>query len=108
MVAWLSTVYFAFSRKPVERANQRGVFLKMIKFINAVLLIINIISCVVAALVGIFGIIEQIVGAGCAERLLKKFNIPLSYRQIFFIGLVSVALMIITYILRRKLTGKPL
>lgn len=80
----------------------------MIKFISIVLLIINIISCVVAALVGIFGIFEQIAGAGCAKRLLKKFNIPLSYNQIFLIGIISIALVIITYILRRKLSGKPL
>lgn len=80
----------------------------MIGFISIVLLIINIISSALSVLFGIYGIFEQIVGAGCVERLIQKFNIPLSYRQIFFIGLVSVALMIITYILRRKLTGKPL
>ena len=80
----------------------------MIRFISIVLLIINIISSVLSILFGIYGIFEQIVGAGCVERLLKKFKIPLSYNQIFIIGFVSVALMIITYILRRKLTGKPL
>ena len=80
----------------------------MNRFISVVLLIINAISFVVMVVFVAYGLFEQIVGRGYVERLLKKFNIPLSYSQIFLIGIVSIVLVIITYILRMKLSGKPL
>lgn len=75
-------------------------------FVNAVLLIINIISFVITVLFGVFGIYEQIMGPIDAEKLLKKLHIPLSYNQALIIGFICLALMIITYILRAKLSGK--
>lgn len=80
----------------------------MIKFLRKVLLIINAISFALMVVFTIYGIFEQIVGAGCVKRLIEKLNFPLSYNQIFLLGLVSIALVIITYTLRKKLSGKPL
>lgn len=78
----------------------------MTAFVNIVLLIVNIISFVITALFGVFGLYEQIMGPADAEKLLKKLHIPLSYNQALIIGFVCLALMIITYILRAKLLGK--
>ena len=78
----------------------------MTAFINAFLLIINIISFVITVFFIIFGIYEQIVGPAGAEKLLKKLHIPLSYNQVLIIGFVCLSLMIISYILREILSGK--
>lgn len=75
-------------------------------FFNILLLILNIISFAATVLFAIFGIYEQIMGPADAEKLLKKLHIPLSYNQALIIGLVCLALMIVSYILRAKLSGK--
>ena len=78
----------------------------MTAFINAFLLIINVISFAATVLFAIFGICEQIMGPADAEKLLKKLRIPLSYNQTLIIGFACLALMIISYILRAKLSGR--
>jgi hypothetical protein len=75
-------------------------------FINSFLLVLNIISFVVTVLFAVFGIYEQIMGPAYAEKLLKKLHIPLSYNQALIIGFGCLALMIISYILRAKLSGR--
>ena len=57
-------------------------------------------------LFSIFGIYEQIMGPADAEKLLKKLHIPLTYNQVLIIAFVFLALMIISYILRAKLSGR--
>lgn len=74
-------------------------------FINTVLLVANIISWVVVVLFGAIGIYEQITGPAGVEKLLKKLNIPLSFNQVFIIGIISIVLLWGTYILRKKLSG---
>ncbi len=71
-------------------------------FVNTVLLIINVAS---AALVAVFGICDEIMGAAYVERLLEKLHIPLSYNQALIIVYVCGVLMITTFILRKKLFG---
>lgn len=78
----------------------------MMAFVNAVLLIINIISSIIIILILIFGIYEQIVGLDDAKKLLKDLHIPLSYNQVLVLLFVCFALMDITYILRAKLSGE--
>ena len=78
----------------------------MTTFINTILLIVNFISIAMTVLFAIFGVYEQIMGPADAEKLLKKMHIPLSYNQALIIGLVCLALMIISYILRAKLSGR--
>lgn len=75
-------------------------------FINIILLIVNIISFCATVLFAIFGIYEQIMGPTDAEKLLKKFQVPLSYNQVLIIGFVCIVLLIISYILRAKLSGR--
>ncbi len=78
----------------------------MTSFINVFLLIINVTSFATTVLFAIFGIYEQIMGPADAEKLLKKLHIPLSYNQTLIIGFACLALMIISYILREKLSGR--
>ena len=78
----------------------------MTSFINTILLIINIISFSATVLFSIFGVYEQIMGPANAEKLLQKLHIPLSYNQVLIIGLIFLVLMITSYILRAKLTGR--
>ena len=78
----------------------------MTSFIDSILLVINIISFAVTVLFSIFGIYEQIMGPADAEKLLKKLHIPLTYNQVLIIAFVFLALMIISYILRAKLSGR--
>ena len=79
---------------------------KLTTFFNIILLIINIISFVCTVLFSIFGIYEQIMGPADAEKLLKKLHIPICYNQALIIGFVSIALMIVSHILRAKLSGR--
>ena len=78
----------------------------MTAFINTILLIVNIISFAVVLLFTIFGVCDELMGPAAAERLLKILHIPLSYNQVLIIGFVCLALMIISYILRAKLSGR--
>lgn len=78
----------------------------MTAFINTILLIVNIISFAVVILFAIFGIYEQIMGPADAAKLLKKLHIPLCYNQALIIGFVCLTLMIISYILIEKLSGR--
>ena len=78
----------------------------MTTFFNTILLIVNIFSFVVTVFFAIFGVYEQIMGPADAENLLKKLHIPLSYNQALIIGFVCLALMIISYTLRAKLSGR--
>lgn len=87
-------------------AERQGAWFEMTTFINIILLIVNVISFVITVLFGVYGIYEQTMGPSDAEKLLKKLHIPLSYNQVLIIGFVCLALIIITYILRAKLSGK--
>lgn len=78
----------------------------MTTFINTILLIVNVISFAATVLFAIFGVYEQIMGPADAEKLLEKLHIPLSYNQALIIGFVCLALMIVSYILRAKLSGR--
>ena len=78
----------------------------MTAFINTILLIVNIISFAATVLFAIFGVYEQIMGPADAEELLEKLHIPLSYNQALLIWFVCLVLMIVSYILRAKLSGR--
>ncbi len=78
----------------------------MNSFINIILIIVNIISFVVTILFSIFGLYDEIMGPAHSEKLLKKLHIPLSYNGVLIIGIVSILIMFISYILRTKLLGR--
>ncbi len=71
--------------------------------IQTILLVINIVFLVLTLAFGAIGIYEQITSPAVIENLLKKIHIPLTYSQFLIIGLVCVAIMIATYILRKML-----
>lgn len=55
----------------------------MRNFINKTLLVINIVSCVLVLVFGIFGILAEILNPPIFERLLTKLKIPLDYNSFF-------------------------
>lgn len=78
----------------------------MTTFSRVVWKIIDSIFLVLCVVFGFLGIYEQIMGLPNTERLLKKLHIPLSYNQVIMISFTILALMIITYVLRMKLSKK--
>ena len=78
----------------------------MINFVKIFLFVINTVSFVIVLIFVVFGLYEQIMGPANAEKLLEKLNIPLSYNQVLIIGFVSLAIMIISHIVRTKLSGE--
>jgi len=76
------------------------------KFLKIFLIVINIVSFVCVLIFGAFGIIEQLLGPAGAEKLLNKLNISWSYHQVWVVGFICLAIMIISYIVRKKLTGE--
>lgn len=76
-------------------------------FINAILLIVGVISFVGTALFILLYDYCEIMGAPSVNKLLEKLHIPLNYDQIFIIGCICCVVMILSQFLRAKLTGKP-
>ena len=74
--------------------------------ISFFLLMVNIFSFAATVLFAMFGIYEHLMGPGDAEKALKKMNIPLNYHQVLIIGFISLALTIVCFLLRAKLSGK--
>ena len=78
----------------------------MTRLAKTLLLVVWALSTATNILFIMFGIYDQIMGSGKAEQFLKKTHIPLSYSQVFIIGIISVALSIATYALLNKLFKK--
>ena len=74
----------------------------MRNFIKKTLLVINIVSCVLVLVFGIFGILAEILNPPIFERLLTKLKIPLDYNSFLLIAYISCAVLIITYFIRTK------
>lgn len=75
-------------------------------FVKIVLSIINIFLFAIVILFLILGVCDQILGPASVEKLLNRMNIPFSYNQVFIMGFVCTVLMVITYILSKKIFGK--
>lgn len=78
----------------------------MMKIFQYFLLIINIVSFVFVLIFGAFGLVEYFLGPAGIEKILKQLKIPLSYNQVLFIGFFCLTVMIISYIVRRKMSGQ--
>ena len=74
----------------------------MRNFIKKTLLVINIVSCVLVLVFGIFGILAEILNPPIFERLLTKLKIPLDYNSFLLIAYISCEALIITYFIRTK------
>jgi hypothetical protein len=78
----------------------------MMHFFKSLLLALNIISFIGVIVFGLFGLYEQIMGPADAERLLKRLNIPWSYKKVLIAGFICVGLTIGLFIVRMELFGE--
>ena len=77
----------------------------MREFLRITLLTINVISFVATLIFGVFGVLAEILNPPTFEKFLSKLHIPLGYDRFLLIAYISVAIMIITYFLRKKFFG---
>ena len=73
--------------------------------IRIALLVINTISFILVALFGVTGIIYEILGPAGYEKILAKLKIPWSFDHIWTFMIICLAILIITYFLRKKFFG---
>jgi hypothetical protein len=66
------------------------------------LLIMNVLSLIFVFIFFIFGLIENILGAPGLDKLLKWLNIPLNSDSVLLFSIISIVIMIISYILLKK------
>lgn len=74
----------------------------MMGFVKTILLIINIISFILVLVFVAFGVYEQITGPAGLEKLLKRLNVPFSYNQFIFAGIICMAITVVLRIAREK------
>jgi cytochrome c oxidase assembly factor CtaG len=67
------------------------------------LLAINIISFGLVAIFGFTGIIYELFGPASYDKMLERLNIPWRFEQIWTFSLICLVVLIITYIMRKKL-----
>lgn len=72
-------------------------------FAKGILLLINILSFFGVAIFGVIGIFEQLIGPIFVDNLMETLNFSLTYNQFYLIGLSCLAVMIISYFIRKKL-----
>ena len=71
-------------------------------FLKTALLVTNIISGVFTFLFGGLGVLAEILNPPTFEKLLSKLNIPITYDRLLLAAYINLAVLIITYLLRRK------
>ena len=71
--------------------------------IRIFLLVLNIIFLILLFINGLLGIVEEIFGPPIIEKVLEWLNIPWSYEKFFDVSYICLAVLIITYFLRKKL-----
>ena len=69
-------------------------------FIHITLLIVIIITLIFNIFVFVIGIYAEIMGIADANKLLKKWRIPLSYKQIEIIGFISMVICCAAFIIK--------
>ena len=74
----------------------------MSDFLKTALLVTNIISGVFTFLFGGLGVLAEILNPPTFEKLLSKLNIPITYDRLLLAAYINLAVLIITYLLRRK------
>lgn len=74
-------------------------------FLEKFLFVLNFISLLCALISFIFTIYAEVMGRKDAEKLLKKVNIPWSYRSVTIVGLINFAIMLFLFNLRKELFG---
>ena len=72
------------------------------KFLKMFLYVINKISFVGMIIIGLFALFAEIFGIPKAEKILNNINISWSFGRIMLIGFILVAIMLISYLIRKK------
>lgn len=79
------------------------VHIKEMKSLKKCLRVINIMSFICVLVYGVIGIVDQLFGPVIIEKMLKNLNIPLNYNQFLGIGYIFLAIMLISFAIRKKL-----
>lgn len=85
----------------VSKSEHRGIS-KMREIIKKSVLIINVLSLTFVFIFFIFGLIENIFGSPGLDNLLKRLNIPMNSDSVLLFSIISIAIMIVSYILLKK------
>ena len=80
---------------------KKVITMKMI--INFILLLVCVVSSLILVSYSILGVHHEIFGAENTSKLLEILHIPLSYNQTIGVGFISLAVMLVTYIIRKIL-----
>ncbi len=83
---------------------KKVITMKMI--INFIILLVCVVSSLILVSYSILGVYHEIFGAENTSKLLEILHIPLSYNQTIGVGFISLAVMLVTYIIRKKLFEK--
>jgi hypothetical protein len=62
----------------------------------------NVLTLIFVFIFFLFGLIENIFGAPGLDNLLKWLNIPLNSDSVLLFSIISIVIMIISYILLKK------
>ncbi len=73
--------------------------------IKIILLIINILSFIIVAIIGLLGIVSEILGPAKFNDLLKSLNMPFDFNILWKLSIIFIPVLIITFILRKKFFG---
>ena len=69
--------------------------------IKKLLQFMNLISFILAVIFMLFGYVAETLNPPVFEELTYNLSIPLSIDQIFLVGYVSIAVFLITHVLRK-------
>ena len=77
----------------------------MKEIIRIILLVLNIVSFVIIAIIGVLGILSELLGPAKFDDLLKSLNIPLNFNILWKLSIIFIPILIITFVIRKKLGG---
>lgn len=72
------------------------------KTVGAALKLVCIFSFVVVVVIGLSRIVYDLFGGAVYEKMLEKLRIPFSFEQVQLFGIISVLILLISYLLREK------
>lgn len=75
-------------------------------FIKNFLLFVNIIAAILVSILGIVGVVYELLGPENFEDFLLQLNIPWDFDCAWNVSMVCVAVCVITYFLRSKFFEK--
>ena len=77
----------------------------MKEIIRIILLVLNIVSFVIIAIIGVLGILSELLGPAKFDDLLKSLYIPLNFNILWKLSIIFIPILIITFVIRKKLGG---